>query len=145
MPSEIEDREAIRDLFSDYCFRLDDGDYAGVGALFTADGEWIAPYSRATGPEEIVAMLARNIPDPAKGPVRKHFVMNSLIRCTGDTATARASYFVVIGEGAGPVPVVAGTYEDVLVRTSEGWRFRSRRLVHDIAGTLGLNPVVVSR
>jgi hypothetical protein len=145
MTIALEDREAIRDVFSAYCFRMDDGDYAGVGALFAPDGEWIASYSHAVGPAAIAAMLAHNIPDPNGGPKRKHFVMNSLITCTGDTATARASYFVVIGEGGGPIPVVAGTYEDELVRTDAGWRFRSRRLVHDIAGSLGLNPGVGSR
>jgi hypothetical protein len=145
MTNQLEDKEAIRELFSAYCFRMDDGDYAGVGALFAADGEWIATYSRATGPDEIAAMLGRNIPDSASGTKRKHFVMNSLITCHGDTATARASYFVVIGEGAGPIPVVAGTYEDELVRSDAGWVFRSRRLVHDIAGSLGLNSGVGAR
>ena len=36
-------------------------------------------------------------------------------------------------------PSVAGTYVDVLVRTPDGWRFRERRLVHDLVAALGLN------
>jgi uncharacterized protein (TIGR02246 family) len=137
--SMIEDKEAIRELFSEYCFRMDDGDYCGLAELFCEDGEWIASYSQAKGREAIAALMAHNIPDKASGIVRKHYVANSLIRIDGERATARAAYLVFVGEGKGPQPIVAGTYEDELVRTKEGWRFRSRRLVHDIAGELGLN------
>jgi hypothetical protein len=81
--------------------------------------------------------MARNIPPE---PKRKHFIMNSLIRLDGDRASARTSYLVVLqAAGAGLVPSVAGTYQDVLARTPAGWRFRERRLVHDLAAGLGLN------
>ena len=137
MPTPLEDKEAIRELFSEYCFRMDAFQFAELGALFTEDGEWIAPYSRARGPAEIAALMARNIPAE---PRRKHFVMNSLIALDGDRATARTSYLVVLqAAGAGLVPSVAGTYVDALVRTPAGWRFRERRLVHDLVAALGLN------
>ena len=137
MTTPLEDKDAIRELFSEYCFRMDECRYVDLGALFTADGEWIAPYARVRGPSEIAALMARNIPAE---PRRKHFIMNSLIRLDGDRATARTSYLVVLqAAGAGLVPSVAGTYEDVLVRTPDGWRFRERRLVHDLAAALGLN------
>ena len=91
----------------------------------------------ARGPAEIAALMTRNIPTE---PRRKHFIMNSLIRLDGDRASARTSYFVVLqAAGAGLTPSVAGTYEDVLVRTTGGWRFRERRLVHDLVAGLGLN------
>ena len=137
MTTPIEDKEAIRELFGEYCFRMDDFRFAELAALFTEDGEWIAPYARARGPAEIAALMARNIPAE---PRRKHFIMNSLIRLDGDRASARTSYLVVLqASGAGLVPSVAGTYEDVLARTTDGWRFRERRLVHDLATALGLN------
>jgi len=137
MTTALEDKEAIRELFSEYCFRMDDFRFAELGALFTADGKWIARYAQACGPAEIAALMARNIPAE---PKRKHFIMNSLIRVDGDRATARTSYLVVLQPaGGGLVPSVAGAYEDVLVRTAIGWRFRERRLVHDLAGELGLN------
>jgi hypothetical protein len=137
MATPSEDKEAIRELFSDYCFRMDDRRYAELGALFTADGTWIARYAQARGPAEIAALMAANIPAE---PKRKHFIMNSLIELDGDRASARTSYLVVLqAAGAGLVPSVAGTYEDVLVRTAAGWRFQERRLVHDLAAELGLN------
>ena len=137
MTTPIEDKEAIRELFSEYCFRMDEFRFDELGQLFTEDGDWIAPYARAHGPAEIAALMARNIPAE---PRRKHFIMNSLIRLDGDRASARTSYLVVLqATGGGLVPSVAGTYEDVLVRTTAGWRFRERRLVHDLAAGLGLN------
>jgi hypothetical protein len=39
----------------------------------------------------------------------------------------------------GPAIAVAGTYDDTLVRTADGWKFKSRSLSHDIAGESGLN------
>jgi hypothetical protein len=137
MATPLEDKEAIRELMSEYCFRMDDFRFAELGALFTEDGDWIAPYARARGPAGIAALMARNIPAE---PRRKHFIMNSLIRLDGGRARARTSYLVVLqAAGAGLVPSVAGTYEDVLVRTTAGWRFRERCLVHDLAAVLGLN------
>ena len=137
MTTPLEDKEAIRELLSEYCFRMDEFRFAELGALFSEDGEWIARYARARGPAEIAALMARNIPAE---PKRKHFITNSLIRLDGDRASARTSYLVVLqASGSGLVPSVAGTYEDQLVRTAGGWRFRERRLVHDLAGELGLN------
>ena len=137
MTTALEDKEAIRGLLSEYCFRMDEFRFAELGALFTEDGEWIARYARARGPAEIAALMARNIPAE---PKRKHFIMNSLIRLDGDRASARTSYLVVLqASGSGLVPSVAGTYEDQLVRRADGWRFRERRLVHDLAGELALN------
>jgi hypothetical protein len=137
MPTPFEDKEAIRELLSEYCFRMDTFQFAELGELFTEDGEWIAPYSRARGPAEIAQLMARNIPAE---PRRKHFIMNSLIQLDGDRATARTSYLVILqAAGAGLVPSVAGTYVDALLRTPDGWRFRERRLVHDLRAELGLN------
>ena len=120
--------------FVDAVWRKDGDSFADC---FTEDGEWIARYARARGPAEIAALMDRNIPVE---PKRKHFIMNSLIRLEGDRASARTSYLVVLqAAGAALVPSVAGTYQDLLERTAAGWRFRERRLVHDLAGELGLN------
>src|SRR4051794_16096289 len=98
MASPLEDKEAIRELLSEYCFRMDEFRFTDLGALFTGDGEWIAPYARARGPAEIAALMVRNIPAE---PRRKHFIMNSLVRLDGDRATARTSYLVVLQAAGG--------------------------------------------
>jgi hypothetical protein len=69
-----DDKDAIRDLLHCYCFYMDEGRFAELAALFTADGEWIAPYRTATGPAEIAAWLQQSVPPQ---PRRMHYVMNS--------------------------------------------------------------------
>src|SRR5262249_11281052 len=34
MPSALEEKDAIREVLAEYCFRLDGGDYDGMAALF---------------------------------------------------------------------------------------------------------------
>lgn len=127
------DRAEIRELLSEYCFNMDDGDFAGVASLFTEDGEWVARYERAAGRPDIAALLLRINPDKATGPFRKHIVANSVVRVNGDEATSRASYLVLMAIGGRPAPIIVGTYADRLVRTGEGWRIARRELIHEIA------------
>ena len=133
--SLLEDKDAIRELLHRYCFCMDDGRFAELGELFAADGEWIAPYRTAAGPAEIAAWLTQSVPPR---PRRMHYVMNSIIDCQGDGATARSNYLVVVEGVDGPFPSVCGTYDDVLVREPGGWRFRRRRLIHAFKGEMAL-------
>ena len=49
MPTAVEDKDAIRDVLAEYCFRLDDGRFAEMAALFTEDGTWDTAFGKATG------------------------------------------------------------------------------------------------
>ena len=129
------DKDAIRDLLHRYCFAMDAGRFTELGGLFAADGEWIAPYRSARGPEAIAAWLTRSVPAT---PKRMHYVMNSLIDVQGETATARSNYLVMVEGPDGPVPSVCGTYADELVRGPDGWRFRRRELLHAFRGEMRL-------
>ena len=67
-----------------------------------------------------------------------HYVMNSIIDCSGARAEARSNYLVVIDGASGPFPSVCGTYEDELVRLPGGWRFQRRQLIHAFKGEMSL-------
>ncbi|MDR3532358.1 MAG: nuclear transport factor 2 family protein [Rhodopila sp.] len=134
-----EEKSEIREVLSEYTFLMDDGDFGGVAELFVEDGEWIAPYHTVKGRGAIAAYLAEINPKKGIAIKRKHFVVNSLIQINGGTAKGRASYFVLVDKGDGLRPAVAGTYVDELIKLEKGWRFKSRRLVHDIVGELGIN------
>jgi len=114
---------------------MDEGRFAELGALFAADGEWIAPYRSARGPAEIAAWLMQSVPP---SPRRMHYVMNSVIAVTGDAATAKSNYLVMVEGADGPVPSVCGTYADILTREADGWRFRRRQLIHAFKGEMRL-------
>jgi hypothetical protein len=129
------DKDAIRELLHLYCFHMDEGRFSDLAALFTADGEWIAPYRAARGPATIARWLTESVPP---SPRRMHYVMNSVIAVTADEATAKSNYLVMVEGADGPVPSVCGTYADKLVRGGEGWRFRRRELIHAFKGEMRL-------
>jgi 3-phenylpropionate/cinnamic acid dioxygenase small subunit len=137
--SALEDKDAIRELLARYCFLLDGYRLSEFAALFTSDGEWISRNGNAKGPGGIEQLLRGLVPEPAPGRRRKHFTTNIVIELSGDSATVISNFLVVRDSEAGPVVSVAGTYDDIVVRTAEGWKFRSRKLSHDIAGESGLN------
>lgn len=130
------DKDAIRELLHLYCFCMDEGRFAELGALFVPDGVWCAPYRTATGPADITAWLTQSVP---ASPRRMHYVMNSIIAVDGARATARSNYLVMVEGPDGPAPSVCGTYADVLVKTSAGaWHFQRRDLMHAFKGDMRL-------
>jgi hypothetical protein len=135
----LADKDAIRELLARYCFLLDGFRLSEFASLFAADGEWISRNGQATGPEGIERLLRGLVPEPAPGRRRKHFTANIVIDLAGERATVISNFLVVRDSETGPAVAVAGTYDDTVVRTKEGWKFRSRRLSHDIAGESGLN------
>ena len=135
----LEDKDNIGELLARYCFLLDNYHLREFAALFTADGEWISRNGTGKGPDAIERLLRGLVPEPAPGRRRKHFTTNIIINLAGGSATVFSNFLVVRDSEAGPTIAVAGTYHDVGVVTDRGWKFRSRRLSHDIAGESGLN------
>jgi len=129
------DKDAIRELLHLYCFCMDEGRFAELGALFAADGEWIAPYRRAAGPQEITAWLTQSVPPQ---PRRMHYTLNSIIKVDPMRASARSNYLVMVEGPSGPLPSVCGTYVDALVKQDGIWRFQRRELVHAFRGDMAL-------
>ena len=60
MPTAVEEKDAIREVLAQYCFRLDDGRFAEMAALFTENGTWDTAFGRATG-RSAIADLARSL------------------------------------------------------------------------------------
>jgi 3-phenylpropionate/cinnamic acid dioxygenase small subunit len=137
----LEDKDAIRELLAEYCFLLDSYQLKEFSQLFAEDGEWTSRNGGATGPAGIEAFLRQLVPEPGPGTRRKHFTANIIIRLDGDQAEVTSNFLVVRDAAAGPAIAVAGTYYDIVVRSGANWRFKSRRLTHDIAGESGLKPV----
>ena len=140
MTPSLDDREAIRELLAEYCFRLDECRFDAFGALFTETAEWGPErLPKARGPSAIAALVASIVPVKGEGPVRRHLTTNIVIRADGtDAARVKSNFLMVRESEAGPLLAIAGTYEDHVVRTAAGWRFQSRRILNDVAGDLGL-------
>src|SRR5436305_11866764 len=112
-----DDRDAIRALIHEYCFRLDAGDLDGVAALFAdADFSSSTNLTPRRGAAAVRDMLGGVILYDDGTPRSLHMITNTTIAFdggVGDAASAR-SYFCVLQSNADfPLqPILAGEYVD---------------------------------
>lgn len=114
------DREAIRQLKHEYCFRVDDGDYAEWAALFTADGEFNSSQGGVyEGPEEIEQFATEEF-EPAFEQTA-HVVTNSVIDVDGDEATGRWYLLLFYESPEGETGWIQTTYRDEYRKVDGEW------------------------
>ena len=122
----------IEQLVARYAFALDTAGDRGqtFARLFTPDGVFRVAGSRPyeiKGRDQLAAFASG---DPAhRGPHHVHdFASNHIVRPAPDGAMGRAYVeWLTIGEnGAAGVVETGGHYDDVYVKTRDGWRFKMR-------------------
>jgi len=136
--ARLEDLEAIRHTWRDYCLRLDAAEWTALGDVFTEDavlemdgldpvvkgldGQYRGRHSilndfyRRTGtvlPHGTIPMF-----------VTGHLSTNMQIDLQGDEATTLAYFFEIVANNQ----VLIGTYQHRLHREAERWRFRFLRI-----------------
>jgi len=125
----------IRALANLYAYGLDSGAENGTGSvyanIFTEDAEFHGPPAtpggapfNAVGREEL-----RKFAIPGRGTAYvRHFMTNHLIEASPEGARGKVYLLVIdIGREDKPTSVnMGGHYEDVYVKTAEGWRIKSR-------------------
>lgn len=121
----------IRQLVARYAYAVDTG--AGSGAvyasLFAPDGAFADRMGRETKGIEALAALARR---NTRGPQSAfHFIVNHVIEPSPDGAVGKEYLLQLrIGDGERPNDVFGGGhYDDIYVRTPEGWRFKRRQFI----------------
>jgi 3-phenylpropionate/cinnamic acid dioxygenase small subunit len=134
MPSALEEKDAIREVLAEYCFRLDDGRFDEMAALFTENGTWDTAFGRATG-RAVIADLARSLREQAgdQRPQAIHLVTNMSIALDGASARVRSNWTVVQNSPEGPKIGSGGAYHDELVKEHGHWLFRYRKIDRFIA------------
>jgi|SRR5579862_2298610 len=127
-------RAEIAELITRYAVLNDTADWAAVAALYTEDGRM----SRPTAPDEFIsgraAILAAFTARPRRAS--RHVVANVLVTLEGEERARAASQILLYtGTAAedGGLPILSatsplvGTWQDIVVKTPEGWRFAERR------------------
>ena len=134
MPTAVEEKDAIREVLAEYCFRLDDGRFAEMAALFTEDGTWDTAFGKATG-RAAIAELARSLRERAEQPRPRaiHLVTNIAIALQGARAQVRSNWTVVQNSPQGPKLGSGGGYRDEMVKEGGSWLFRYRKIDRFIA------------
>ena len=125
----MSDEKEIRDLLAAYALALDVGDFEGCLKLFTDDGEFLV-YGKALSGAQIHEMFTR-------APRGLHLCGAALVELRGDTATARTQVLFV---NASTHELRPALYDDELVKSFGGWRFRRRRCQFLTASGLSDSP-----
>lgn len=149
---ELLDRMQIDELHSRYMFALDWLDAETVASTFCEDGvlDWAGGVIE--GREVIHAAIIEmqeffGKSEKADAPLRpsrlRHFVTNQVVDIQGDTARTRAFWFEMDNDNRHRRPTVGayGHYEDELVRTAEGWRFKLRVIFNEAMDERKAPPV----
>ncbi len=142
-PSDRADaRTAIENLLYTYAERIDAGDFAGVGELFSR-ARILDPAGRVlgTGREEVEAIYVRSTKRYADGtPGTQHLTTNVILEFgeDGRSATARSRFTVMQALEDFPLQcIIAGHYEDRFARGDSGqWHFVERRMKPTLVGDL---------
>ena len=131
--SELAEKDAIREVMAEYCFRLDNDRFADMAALFTEDGTWDTAFGKGTGHAGVEA-LVRSLRTGASRPRAIHHVTNVVIKLEGTTAKCFSNWMTVQNSEHGPKIGSAGSYTDDMVKQDGKWLFRYRkidRFIHD--------------
>lgn len=141
----VEDRLAVQELTARYAHYVDNGLGEAWASTFTPDGVLEYHGIPVCGHEELAAFASQDL-----GFYPTHFVGNSImVQVAPDLIHARSMVVVAI-RSKNEAPVVVhdmtidaptetlgvGVYDDEIVKTEQGWRFRFRR-----AGSTGVAPV----
>ncbi|MET0458431.1 MAG: nuclear transport factor 2 family protein [Ilumatobacteraceae bacterium] len=121
------DRQAIVDVTITYCWALDTHRWDELDAVFAPDavadlgGEYRGLDAIKGRVSDVLLALDAS----------QHVVTTHQVRIDGDRATSRCylrAQHVKADVDGGSTFMFAGTYEDDLVRTTDGWRIVRRRL-----------------
>jgi ketosteroid isomerase-like protein len=144
MTSLTEEKDAIREVLSEYCFCLDNDRFADMAALFTEDGIWDTAFGKGAGRDGIATLVRklRGTRPPGEQQRGVHLVTNFVIKIDGDRAHVLSNWVVAQNSPTGPVVSAAGGYEDDMVKQDGTWKFRRRKIDRFIAADL--NPPQLS-
>ena len=134
---ELQSREAIRSLFTDYGRRLDERDFSAFGVLFARDAEYVAGGAAgvARGPEAIATLLEQLITSNATGANLHTYANEKIEFSSADRASALSRGAFYVQDAAGqPQLLMLATYRDELVREDGRWKFLRRAVEGDIPG-----------
>jgi hypothetical protein len=120
-----DDYAAIQQLYARYNHAIDTGDADTWAGTFTPDGV----FNNTTKGHDALVAFVKDWKDKKNDERLRHWNTNLMITPTADGASG-AVYLMLMNISVRPaVPATTGKYEDVLVKTAQGWRFKSR-VVH---------------
>ena len=114
----------IEQLYATYNHAIDSGDGEAWAATFTPDGT----FNKFTGRDQLVGFI-QQWKEKMNGGNRRHWNTNLRIEPSKDGASA--SVFLMLVDVSTKGIVATGMYNDTLVKTAGGWRFKTRQTKMD--------------
>jgi len=128
----LEDLEAVRATWLDYCNRLDSEDWEALADVFTEDADLDVVglssgldgsyHGRRPIVEDFYARTAP--PGTPLGLMTGHLSTNMQVELDGDEATTLAYFFEIVDDDL----VRIGTYQHRMRRDADRWRFAHLRI-----------------
>jgi len=138
----IVDTQKIIDLTIAYTWIIDRGPREKLSEIFTDDAVFIIDVRHLNGLDEILGKIERTLGGLSAS---QHLISNHQVLIDGDNATCRCylhAQHTLHGTEGGDNYVMAGRYEDTLIRIDGEWRIVERELILDwVEG----NPKVLVR
>ena len=128
--THTDDVNAIIDVTIAYCWAIDSKDWEALRNVFLPDATALLGDERV-GIESIIDRIRAAL---SSLDASQHIISNHQVAVTGDGATSRCylqAQHVRRAADGGPNYIVAGRYQDRLVRTDDGWRIIRRDLLVD--------------
>jgi hypothetical protein len=127
----VEDYVAIQQLYAEFNTALDTGQADRYAATWTEDGEFTGGRTAEDGSKEPVPRTP-NVRGKDQiwqmgqrgGTGSRHFVANLVVTPTADGATATA-HLILMNAHDTTISATA-IYNDTLVKTKDGWKFKKR-------------------
>ncbi|HKR37985.1 MAG TPA: nuclear transport factor 2 family protein [Steroidobacteraceae bacterium] len=114
----------IEQLYATYNHAIDSGDGEAWAATFTPDGT----FNKFSGHDQLVGFI-QQWKEKMNGGNRRHWNTNLRIEPSKDGASA--SVFLMLVDVSTKGIVATGMYNDTLVKTASGWRFKTRQTKMD--------------
>ena len=111
----------IQQLYARYNNAIDSGDAEAYAATFVPDGV----FNTNNGHDALVGFI-NNWRDNLKGTNRRHWNTNLAIMPTAEGASGSVYLLLVDVSVRPPIITAAAKYDDQLVKTPQGWRFKKR-------------------
>lgn len=132
-PEELaREKEAIAELIARYNYAIDHNDFQGWADCFALEGIFDGMIGRYAAHAELDRFMAEVQKLTATTPNLRHYVTNIQTEINGDQARSRCFLLMTsTSKEGGTKVVIAGEYEDTLVKRNGRWLFTERKVRMD--------------
>ena len=128
----VGDYEAVRGVLSRYCFALDSGNISELSSLFHSQADFSVSFENGQkhkGRDTIHSFFERFFQQrPGQYQHMRHKIYEPLLTVSGATATSSTYFDAESRDADGQVQIVAGRYDDSLIKEGGQWFFKERTI-----------------